>query len=409
MSFHPTQTSRWFDYDGDGWLDLFIGHESTDRKDPDWCELYHNNHDGTFTECAKACGIRIADCVKGVACADYDNDGRPDLYLSVRDGKNILLHNDGPDANGQWHFSNVTAQSGPITEPLFSFGTFFFDYDNDGWEDLLVFGYFLPKGVSDVAADYLGLPNNGTKPKLYHNNHDGTFSDVTEATHLNRICHTMGHNYGDLDNDGWLDFYCGTGDPDLRSLMPNRMFRNAEGKFFQDVTTATGTGHIQKGHAVAFADFNDDGAQDIYISLGGAYTGDGARNALFLNPGTTNHWVKLKLVGQKANRAAIGARIDLSVSTPQGTRHLHRTVSSGGSFGSNPLRQEIGIGNATEIISADIQWPGSGTRQSITALQLDHSYEIHEGDNSAIAMKVHRVNLEHATILKNGTQLQSQR
>ena len=187
MSLHPSQASRWFEFDGDGWLDLFIGNESSDPNDPDWCELYHNNRDGTFTECASACGIKIAAFVKAVACADYDNDGRPDLYLSVRGGKNILLHNDGPDASGQWHFSDVTDRSGPVSGPIMSFGTFFFDYDNDGWQDLLVFGYNLPHGVGDVAADYLGLTNSGVKPKLYHNNHDGTFTDATEAAHLNRI------------------------------------------------------------------------------------------------------------------------------------------------------------------------------------------------------------------------------
>jgi hypothetical protein len=398
MSLHPSQTSRWFDYDGDGWLDLFIGHETVDPADPDWCELYHNNRDGTFTECAKVCGIRIAAFVKAVACADYDNDGRPDLYLSVLHGNNILLHNDGPDATGQWHFSDVTAKSGPITEPIHSFGTFFFDYDNDGWEDLLVFGYYLPNGVGDVAAEYLGLPNEGAKPRLYHNNHDGTFSDVTQAAHLNRICHTMGHNYGDLDNDGWLDFYCGTGDPDFRTLIPKRMFRNAEGKFFQDVSNATGTGHIQKGHGIAFADLDDDGDQDVYIALGGAYTGDGARNALYLNPGNTNHWLKLKLVGVKANRPAIGARLKIALQTPAGPRELYRTVSSGGSFGSNPLRQEIGLGNATNISSVEIRWPGSDTRQRLKGLELNHSYQITEGDPIPISLKLHPVNLNH-----NGT------
>jgi hypothetical protein len=409
MSFHPTQTSRWFDFDGDGWLDLFIGHESTDHNDPDWCELYHNNHDGTFTECAEACGIRIAAFVKGVACADYDNDGRPDLYLSIRGGQNILLHNEGPDSAGQWHFRNASAQAGPVGLPMNSFGTFFFDYDNDGWEDLLVFGYYLPHGVADVAADYLGLPNPGAKTKLFRNNHDGTFTDVSEAVHLNRICHTMGHNFGDLDNDGWLDFYCGTGDPDLRTLLPKRMFRNAEGKFFQDVTTATGTGHIQKGHGIAFADLNDDGAQDIYIALGGAYTGDGARNALFLNPGNTNHWVKLKLVGAKANRAGIGARIKVAVKTPAGVREMYRTVSSGGSFGSNPLRQEIGLGDATAISGVQILWPGSNTRQTVSHLELDRSYEIHEDNSSAIAMKVHPVRLDHPAPSPHGNKLQAQR
>ncbi len=188
LSFHPTQASRWFDYDGDGWLDLFIGNESSDPNDPDLCELYHNNRDGTFTECAKASGINVAAFVKGVAGADYDNDGRPDLYLSVRGNRKILLHNDGPDATGQWHFSDVAAKAG-VNSEIPTFATFFFDYDNDGWEDLIAFGYGLPNGVGDVAADYLGQPNPGAKTKLYHNNHDGTFADVTDEAHLNRICH----------------------------------------------------------------------------------------------------------------------------------------------------------------------------------------------------------------------------
>jgi len=390
---HPTMACRWFDYDGDGYLDLFVGNESLDPQDPDWCELFHNNGNGTFTECARTCGINVARFIKGVACGDYDNDGRPDLYLSARGGNNILYHNDGPDASGQWRFSDVTARSGPITEPIWSFGTFFFDYDNDGWEDLVVFGYYLQNGVGDVAADYLGLPNGGAKPKLYHNNGDGTFSDVTTDVHLNRICHTMGHNYGDLDNDGWLDFYCGTGDPDFRTLIPNRMFRNAGGKFFQDVTTATGTGHIQKGHAIAFADLNDDGCQDVYATLGGAYSGDFARNALFLNPGSTNKWLKLKLVGNKANRPAVGARVKVTLQTPSGLRNIHRVVSSGGSFGSNPFRLELGLGDATAITTVEIRWPGLNTRQTLRDLQPNHSYEIKEGAAASV-VKLHPVKLD---------------
>ena len=109
---HPSNSSVWFDYDGDGWLDLFIGNETTDVNDPDPCLLYHNNHDGTFTECAAACGLKVKRFVKGVTMLDYDNDGRPDLYFSCRDGNNLLFHNDGPDASGQWKFSDVTARSG---------------------------------------------------------------------------------------------------------------------------------------------------------------------------------------------------------------------------------------------------------------------------------------------------------
>jgi hypothetical protein len=386
---HPSQTCVWFDYDGDGWLDFFKGNESSDAADPDPCELFHNNHDGTFTECAAACGLDVKAIVKGVASADYDHDGRPDLYLSILGAPNKLFHNDGPEASGRWKFSDTTAQAG-VSQPVLSFPTWFFDYDNDGWEDLFVSGYRMGN-VGDVAADYLGLPNEGTPPKLYHNNRDGTFTDVTESAGLNHVLLTMGCNFGDLDNDGWLDFYLGTGEPNLGAIMPNRMFRNADGKFFQDVTTAGGFGHLQKGHAVGFADLDNDGDQDIFIVLGGAYPGDRARSALFLNPGNHNQWIKLKLEGTRSNRAAIGARIKVSVSTPTGPRSIYKTVNSGGSFGSSPLRQEIGLGNATGITSVEVLWPASGNRQSLTGFALDKAYRIREGSSEPVALNLKRI------------------
>ena len=394
LSFHPTQTSVWFDYDGDGWLDVFIGNEDSTQwrsNESHPCELYHNNRNGTFTECAAISGLAVKRFVKGVACADYDHDGRPDLYLSCRnEGDNLLFHNDGPEPAkaGAWRFSDVTKKAGLFDTNLVSFPTWFFDYDNDGWEDLFVSGYAI-KDVGDVAADYLHLPHSGALPRLYRNNHDGTFTDVTVATHMNRMCLTMGCNFGDLDNDGWLDFYLATGNPDFTTLVPNRMFRNAGGKFFQDVTTATGTGHLQKGHAVGFADLDNDGDQDIYTVMGGAYTADNYRNAFFLNPGTTNRWVKLKLEGTKSNRAAIGARIKVTVATPSGSRDIFKTVNSGGSFGSNPLRQEIGLGDATSITSVEIVWPASGIQQRLSGIELNHAYEVREGDARALPM-VHR-------------------
>jgi len=413
LSFHPTQTSVWFDYDGDGWLDLFIGNETTDGNDPDPCALFHNNRDGTFTECAAICGLAVTRFVKGVTCADYDHDGRPDLYLSCRqEGANLLFHNDGPadpakPSGVHWKFSNATHTAGLYDTNLVSFPTWFFDYDNDGWEDLFVSGYMI-KDVGDVAADYLGLPNTAGLPKLYHNNHDGTFTDVTVASRLNRVCLTMGCNFGDLDNDGWLDFYLATGNPALAMLVPNRMFRNAEGKFFQDVTTATGTGHLQKGHAVAFADFDNDGCQDIYTVMGGAYTGDTSRNVLFHNPGNTNHWLKLKLEGTRSNRVAIGARIKVNVTTPSGPRQICKTVNSGGSFGSSPLRQEIGLGNATAITGVEISWPASGIVQRLTGFSLDRAYRITESVTGPVAMDLKRfdfdfrANSSHQHILHSG-------
>src|SRR6185503_10312692 len=154
----------------------------------------------------------------------------------------------------------------------------------------------------------------------------------------------MGCNFGDFDNDGWIDFYLGTGDPNLANLMPNRAFRNAEGRFFQDVTTSSGMGHLQKGHGVSFADLDNDGDQDIYHSVGGAYEGDFYRNALFENPGNSNRWITLKLEGVKSNRPALGARIKVVLDTKSGERAIHRVVSTGSTFGNNPFRQEIGLG-----------------------------------------------------------------
>lgn len=390
LSYHPTQTSAWFDYDGDGWLDLFVGNETTDASDPDLCELFRNNGDGTFSESAVASGVSVARFVKGVTAGDYDNDGRPDLYVSCLDGPNLLFHNDGPGKTpGRWQFTEVAKRAG-VTEPQHSFPTWFFDYDNDGWEDLFVSGYDI-RNVGDVAADYMGLPNGGERPRLYRNNRDGTFTNVTTEAGLYRVCHTMGCNFGDLDSDGWLDFYLATGDPELYTLVPNRMIRNAGGKRFQEVTTATGTGHLQKGHGVGFGDLDNDGDQDVYAVMGGAFSGDNYRNVLFENPGNTNRWLKVKVEGVRCNRVGIGVRLKITVRTAEGVREIYKTVNSGGSFGSNPLMQHIGLGAALEVMGVEVYWPASGVRQKFQGLELDSGYLLKEGESVARRWKMPRI------------------
>ena len=385
LSFHPTQTATWFDFDADGWLDVFIGNESR-VGDPHPCELFRNNRDGTFTECAAASGLAVTSFVKAVASGDYDNDGRPDLYLSCLDGPNQMFHNEGPArsepvAGAVWRFKDVTAMAG-VAEPRHSFPAWFWDYDNDGWVDLFVSGYRY-SSVGDIAADYLGLEHSAERPRLYRNLGNGRFADVTASAGLHRLLLAMGANFGDLDNDGWLDFYVGTGDPDLGTLIPNRMFRNAGGHRFQDVTTAGGFGHLQKGHGVAFADLDNDGDQDIYHVVGGAMEGDHYRHALFLNPGHANHWLQLEVEGVTSNRSAIGARLKVIVSTAAGDRAIHRVVGTGGSFGASPLRQEIGLGNARLIRAVEIRWPATGRTQVVEGLELDRGYRIREGTATA--------------------------
>jgi hypothetical protein len=267
-----------------------------------------------------------------------------------------------------------------VTEPVYSFPTWFFDYDNDGWEDIFVSGYLLPDPGGAVAADYLGRPHDAELPRLYRNRGDGTFEDATRAARLSRLLLAMGSNYGDLDNDGWLDVYLGTGDPDLGRLLPNRAFRNAGGRFFQDVTTSGGLGHLQKGHGVSFADIDNDGDQDLYLVVGGAVEADHFRNALFENPGHGRRWIALGLEGVASNRPGIGARIRVVVRTPGGgERVIHKTVSSGGSFGASPLRQEIGLGDAAGIVRVEIRWPSGGRSQVLPGLAMDRHYRVREG------------------------------
>jgi hypothetical protein len=379
LSFGPTQTATWFDYNGDGWLDVFIGHETRDG-DTNVCQLFRNNRDGRFTECAKDAGVAVVGWVKGVTSGDFNNDGRPDLYISRLGEPNLLLRNDGTrdGSEKQWTFTDVSVEAG-VTEPKYSFPTWFFDYDNDGRLDIFVCGY-RGMNVGDVAADYLGLEHSAERPRLYRNLGNGKFEDATKRVGLYRMLLAMGSNFGDLDNDGWLDFYLGTGEPDLGALMPNRMFRNANGKSFQDVTTSGGFGHLQKGHGVAFADLDNDGDQDIYQVIGGALEGDTYRNVLFENPGHGNSWVKLKLEGVKANRAALGARLKLTFMERGQKREVHRVVGSGGTFGASSLRQEIGVGKAEQIEELVVDWPGSRTRQVFTHLPARVVIKIREGD-----------------------------
>jgi hypothetical protein len=376
LSFEPTQTAAWDDFDQDGWLDVFIGAEST-PGDKNLSHLYRNNHDGTFTDVAAAYGLADLGFVKGVAWGDYNNDGLPDLYVSRLGASNLLFRNEVNGA-GRRTFTEVAAQAG-VTEPLQSFATWFWDYDNDGWEDIFVAG-FHTHTLADIPALYLGMKNGAEMPRLCHNNHDGTFRDVTKQAGLDRVALVMGANFGDLDNDGFLDMYLGTGEPDYRALLPNRMSRNAGGKRFQDVTTAGGFGHLQKGHAISFADFDNDGDQDVSAKMGGAYEGDTAHSVLFENPGHGDHWLSLLLEGVRSNRAALGARIRVRVRGKEGERDIYRTVSTGGSFGGNPLRQEIGLGRAETILEVEVRWPTSGIAQKYGGMAMDSRYRIREGD-----------------------------
>ena len=174
-----------------------------------------------------------------------------------------------------------------------------------------------------MAAVHLDRPFGAEHAHLYRNEGDGTFAEVSAETGLDRVILVMGANFGDLDGDGWLDAYFGTGMPDMRTLMPNRMYRNDGGRRFQDVTASGGFGHLQKGHGVSFGDLDGDGDQDVHQVLGAAFEGDVYENVLLENPGHGNHWLTLHLEGVRSNRDALGARVRVRVRRPAGDRAGH--------------------------------------------------------------------------------------
>lgn len=361
----PTQTAAWADFDNDGDLDLFVGNENHP------CQLFENQGNGTFIDVAAAAGVLNGGFTKGCVWGDYDNDRFPDLYVSNLGSENRLYRN-----NRDGTFTDVAPQLG-VTRPLQSFPVWFWDFNNDGNLDLFVSSYLM--GVQYVAADYIGVPHPAEPLCLYRGDGAGGFEEVAREQNLTRITQPMGCNFGDLDNDGYPDFYLGTGYSGFEGLMPNVMYYNQRGTGFADVSAAGGFGHLQKGHGVAFADFDNDGDQDVFLEIGGWFPVDAFRNALFENPGFGNNSIVVKLAGQQSNRSGIGARIRVQIEEDGVKRSIYKWVNSGGSFGGNPLRQEIGTGSAARIDELEVYWPTSDTRQQFTNLPTNCVIEVSEG------------------------------
>jgi hypothetical protein len=390
---YPSHAAVWSDFDSDGDLDLFVGNEAGSSTymtagnvgEPYPSQLFRNNGDGTFTDIARRAGVDNQRFAKGAAWGDYDNDGDPDLYVS-NFAENRLYRN-----NGDGTFSDTAPELGVIEPAAGSFATWFFDYNNDGHLDILVTDYTAP--MADVSAALMGLPTSGGNPILYRND-GGTFTDVSAEVGLVRPHLPMGANYGDLDNDGWLDFYLGTGIPNFEALMPNAMYWNRQGERFDDVSLAGGFAHLQKGHGVAFGDVDNDGDQDLFHQLGGAFPFDGYGNALFENPGNGNHWLTLRLEGRGSNRRGVGARITVVVRGNEAPRQIHRLVGIGGSFGGSSLQQEIGLGKADTIERLTIDWPGTGNRSTFSKVDPDRFYLAVEGESELRPLQVPKLHLQ---------------
>jgi enediyne biosynthesis protein E4 len=264
----------WLDYDQDGLMDLFfVQSAATDAYKPSQplrSALYHNNGDGTFTDVTQKSGVAgEAHYGQGVAVGDFDNDGYPDLYVTGY-GRAILYHN-----NGNGTFTDVTAKSGVADEAGWSTSAGWFDYDKDGWLDLVVTNYieWSPKNnlwCGERRPGYRSYchPGNykGQHTKLYHNNHDGTFTDVSTASGVGKPeAKGMGVVLADFNNDGWPDIAV------ANDSWPNFLFINKHDGTFEDVSLISGMaasedGRYEAGMGIDAADVDGDGWQDVYIT-----------------------------------------------------------------------------------------------------------------------------------------------
>ncbi len=397
LSFHPTQAADWADFDGDGWLDVYIANETQDSQRPNPCEFYRNNGDGTFSNIAPQLGLDFIGFFKAAVWGDINNDQRPDLYISNLYGDNKLLVNRGGTSPSNWKFEDIAKKSGTVGSQH-SFPAFFFDYDNDGFDDIFCTDYTVDlqdQGPRPYIMEMLGKQPPGTWTSLFHNSGKESFKNMSRQAGINTITYAMGNSFGDLDNDGWPDIYLGTGKPDLTSLIPNRMFHNINGQRFEDISM-NGFGQIQKGHGVAFGDIDNDGDQDIYVVVGGAFEGDLSNNILLENPGNDNHWITIFCEGKTCNRDAVGAKIKVTTLQKDGSkRAIWATVGTGGSFGSSSLRQELGLGQATKIESVEVSWPKPGLPKSVfTNIAMDGFVKLVEGASIAEPVPLGKVKLK---------------
>jgi hypothetical protein len=262
------------DYDNDGWPDIFLINGSTledlrtDRSPAS--KLYHNNHDGTFTDVTEKAGLAHRGWCMGAAVGDYDNDGWDDLYITCLTGS-FLYKN-----NGNGTFRDVTVQAGVGNLGRWGTSAAFGDYDRDGYLDLYVANYVdldlnnLPKFGSALSCQYRGIPVScgprglaGSRDRLYHNNGDGAFKDVTEQMNIDADSHYgLGVIWADYDGDGWPDIYV------ANDSSPSLLYHNNEGKSFTEVAVTAGVafsddGREQAGMGVDFGDYDNDGLPDL--------------------------------------------------------------------------------------------------------------------------------------------------
>jgi len=351
----------------DGQLDVFVaqwGFKMPFVKNlmarPRMDSRLYINENGHFVDRTKEYGLK--DIVEdqyfiGSAFGDYDGDGFPDLFLSspLRN-TTVLLRN----VAGK-HFEKTNL----INRTEGGFSCAFVDVNHDGKLDIFQAGFADAKTSTEMAVfdEHLDTYHSGHST-IFLQTQDGHFQEHNEF--FDTPMSTMGASFGDLNNDGCYDFYLGTGDPEGWFILPNLMYvgqtsgTKCTGQL-TNISMLQGFGTIQKGHGIVFFDFNNDGNEDIYSSLGGMWPADKWPNQFFVNSSKTgNRWVDIRLRGRRTNYYGVGARIRVIAENQQQeeiTRYYQMDNKTG--FGSAPYLAHIGLMNATRIKGVEVYWPVS--------------------------------------------------
>jgi len=377
-------SAAWVDLDNDGLLDLVVLRYLQWDFDDIWCGehkegfraychpdtfkavaplVYHNDGNGRFTEVGHKLGLDLPGKGLGIAIADYDRDGRIDLFIANDSMPEFLYHNKGDgtfEENGL--MSQVAVDEDGRTYA--GMGVAFDDLNNDGLPDLV---------VDDLANQMYAI---------YQNAGDGTFTYTTKTSGMGRmsLLHSgWGLGLIDYDNDGWKDLLIAQGhdldtiemtNPQLRYREPMLLVRNT-GRILADVSAASGAVFHQAwvGRGLATGDLDNDGRIDAVVS-----TNDGPAYVIRNDTKTGNHWLTLKLVGHQSNRDAIGAAV--KIVTPKGAQYA--TVTTAGSYlSSGDKRVHFGLGTEATVQTIEIRWP-SGIRQTLKSVPADRLLAVDE-------------------------------
>lgn len=386
-----SQVAAWADVNKNGYLDLFVGNEATKGFESARSRLYLNQGDGTFEEVSGAAGVDVNGVVRGADWGDVNNDGFPDLYVSLRNSPNKLFLNRSDTGDSRPVFRDITGRAG-VEGPVESRLTWFWDVNNDGRQDLFVgvHPFTDQKIAHDFAASYLEERETPERSYVYINEGNMKFKKMKSEDRPSRSFYVQGGNYGDVNLDGYPDLYLGVGvDRSEVSFAPNGLYVNENGNSFSNITLGAGVGHVGQTGGVALADLENNGAMDIYAVMGGVFNVSEYKNVLFESSESGHEWIGLEVIGEETNRPGVGTRIEVDVKTDDGNvRTIHQTVDNGGSYGANPYRQFVGLGDAEAVKALRIEWPvGDPKKQTFQSVKMNKHYQIKQGASNLDVLK----------------------